>query len=263
MILGREQIYNPDLNGLEKLYIAVFGMPVVGLRIRGRNLFSLIPDKTIFRRILDAGSGPGVFSFALARRFPRAMVTGIDRQPESIAACRHIADKSGISNVTFQQSNIEEIPSNNYYDLVVCIDILEHIENDEAALKCLHLACTNSGCLFLHVPSLYRRYPMFKISKNFDVEGHVRPGYIMEDIAGKVTDAGFAICKMGYTYGFLETLSNNISYMITRARKRNKVLYALAFPILSFLSWMGAGARPKELGAGIFVVAEKPEEASR
>ena len=54
-----------------------------------------------------------------------------------------------------------------------------------------------------------------------------------------------------------ETLANNISYMITHARMENKALYALAFPFLNLMSWLGRGARPKKLGAGIYVVAEK------
>jgi hypothetical protein len=45
--------------------------------------------------------------------------------------------------------------------------------------------------------------------------------------------------------------------MITRARMQNKILYSLAFPVLSCMSLLGARARPQNLGAGVFVVAEK------
>jgi hypothetical protein len=45
--------------------------------------------------------------------------------------------------------------------------------------------------------------------------------------------------------------------MITRARKQNKVIYSVAFPFLHLISWFGARARPKRLGAGIYVIAEK------
>ena len=90
-----------------------------------------------------------------------------------------------------------------------------------------------------------------------DVETHVRIGYEPEEIRDKVKRAGFSIRESGFTYGFLETLSNNLGYMITRARMQNKVLYSLAFPLLNLISLLGARARPKKLGAGIFVVAEK------
>jgi hypothetical protein len=110
----------------------------------------------------------------------------------------------------------------------------------------------------LHVPALYRRYPLWKKSLNFDVETHVRAGYELEVIRERIERAGYAIREIGYTYGFWETLANNVSYMITRARMQNKGLYAVAFPVLCLISLFGYRARPKTLGAGVFAVAEKP-----
>ncbi len=256
-MLGKEQIYNPGYSRVEKAYICLFGMPIIGLRIRARNIFSLIPDATSFKNILDAGSGPGVFSFELARRYPEARVLGIDILEESIAACRHISDQTGTANVDFQVEQITSLQKNNFFDLVLCVDILEHVEDDLAVLKALYDSVAPDGVLVLHVPALYRRYPIWKKSLNFDVETHVRIGYEKEDIQNKVKNSGFIIQSSGFTYGFWETLVNNISYMITRARMQNKILYALFFPILNLISWLGPRARPHDLGAGIFVVAKK------
>ena len=60
MPLGFEQIHNIEYSFSEKIYIAVFGMPIVGLRIRARNIFALIPSDRNYDNILDAGSGSGV-----------------------------------------------------------------------------------------------------------------------------------------------------------------------------------------------------------
>jgi hypothetical protein len=38
---------------------------------------------------------------------------------------------------------------------------------------------------------------------------------------------------------------------------QNKLLYAFAFPIMNLISWFGARARPKNLGAGVYIIAEK------
>ena len=257
-MLGQEQIYNPNFSFVERLYIRVFGMPVIGLRIRGRNVFSLIPQDREFSTILDAGSGPGVFTFELARRYPLAQVLGIDMLPEPLDSCKTIAEKAGVDNVTFEKNTIEELSKKNgRYDLVLCIDILEHINDDETALKSLRKLLTPNGILLLHVPALYRRYPVWRKQLNFDVESHVRPGYELEEIQQKVEKAGLKIIISGYTYGFWETLANNFSYMITHARMENKLIYALAFPFLNMLSLLGARARPKTLGAGIYLVAAK------
>jgi SAM-dependent methyltransferase len=257
MVLGKEHIYNPTYSKLEKAYIFFFGMPIIGLRIRGRNIFSLIPASRNYSNILDVGSGPGVFSFELARCFPDARVLGIDLLEESIDVGTHIANKIGARNVEFRREKIESLQEENKFDLVVCVDILEHIEDDLHALRQIYSAISPEGVLVLHVPALYRRYPLWRKHLNFDVPTHVRIGYRIEEIQEKARQIGFSICECGYTYGFWETLSNNISYMITRARKQNKVIYSVAFPFLHLISWFGARARPKRLGAGIYVIAEK------
>jgi SAM-dependent methyltransferase len=257
MLLGKEHTYNPTYSKLEKAYIFLFGIPIIGLRIRARNIFSLIPPSHNYKNILDVGSGPGVFSFELARSFPNARVLGIDLLKESIDVCTHIANKIGVGNVEFRREQIEAFQEKNKFDLVVCVDILEHIEDDHHALKQIYSATSPKGVLVLHVPALYRRYPIWKKRLNFDVDTHVRAGYTKEEIQEKVKQTGFAIRNSGYTYGFWETFSNNISYMITRARMKNKLLYSLVFPILNLISLLGMRARPKKLGAGIFIVAEK------
>ena len=257
MFLGHEQIYHSGYSIIEKAYIALFGMPIVGLRIRARNVFSLIPKDRQYQRILDAGSGPGVFSFELARRFPDARVLGIDLLEEAVKACSCISDKIGATNVEFRQGSIENLPERNAFDLILCVDMLEHIEDDLGALQGLYNAAARGGILVLHVPSLYRRYPVWKKSLNFDVETHVRTGYELQEIQDKVKRVGFLTLESGFTYGFWETLANNVSYMITGARMQHRIIYSFVFPILNMICWLGPRARPKDLGAGIFVVAKK------
>ena len=134
---------------------------------------------------------------------------------------------------------------------------MEHIDDDIGALRGIYDSMVENGVLVLHVPALYRRYPVFKKRLNFDVETHVRTGYEPEEIQEKIRQAGFVILESGFTYGFWETLANNLSYIITGARKNNRLLYAAVFPILCAMSALGAKARPKKLGAGVYAVAEK------
>lgn len=257
MFLGQEQIYHPEYSIFEKIYIAMFGMPVVGLRIRGRNVFSLIPEGSQFKQILDAGSGTGVFAFELARRYKEAMITGVDLEDRAINISNYIAEKLKFENINFRRSSIEDMKEKNMYDLIICVDILEHIENDIRAIENLYSLLSSKGTLVLHIPALYRRYPVFKKKINFDVPTHVRPGYRVEEIQSKVLQNRFVIQKIGYTYGFFETLANNVSYMITGANKENKLVYAFLFPFLNLLSIIGSRARPKKLGAGIYIIATK------
>lgn len=257
MFFGSEQMHHPSYSKIEKAYIALFGIPILGLRIRARNVFSLIPQGRHFQHILDAGSGPGVFSFKLGSRFPEARVLGVDIRKEVIEASTHIRDKIQANNVEFRHASIENLEIMDSFDLILCIDILEHIEDDMGTLRVLYNAASPGGILVLHVPARHRRYPVWKKSRNFDVETHVRNGYSPDEIRDKVKHAGFRIRESGFTYGFWETLSNNLSYMITHARMENRILYSVAFPALYMISWIGARARPANLGAGVFVIGGK------
>lgn len=257
MFLGKEQIHNPSLSLLEKTYVFFLGMPIIGLRIRCRNILSLIPDNIAYQKILDAGSGSGVLTFALSRKFKHATITGIDLNQEEIDISKQIAIRTGCDNITFEKNDVETMDMNNSFDLIICVDILEHIEDDTNALRKLHEALLENGTLVLHVPALYRRYPVWNKHLNFDVPSHVRHGYELSEIENKLKKTGFTIHRTGYTYGFFETLANNISYMITGAKKQNKLFYAFAFPVLNLISLFGSKARPKNLGAGIFSIATK------
>jgi hypothetical protein len=109
------------------------------------------------------------------------------------------------------------------------------------------------------VPGYERRWLLFGRRVNFDVPGHVRPGYRAEELAAKLERAGFEIDEQGYTYGPLETLTNNVSYLISGADQRRKGLYALAFPVLLGLSYLGKFSNPS-WGAGVLTTARRPAE---
>jgi hypothetical protein len=112
-----------------------------------------------------------------------------------------------------------------------------------------------------HVPGYERRWLLFGRRVNFDVPGHVRPGYRADQLVGKLQQAGFQVTAHQYTYGAIETFTNNISYLITGADQRRKVQYAAVFPVLLAVSWLGKFSRPK-WGAGVLAVARRPLRAA-
>lgn len=254
MPLGSEFAYSPSTSKLQKFYIRIFGVPINGLRIRARRILPMITSR--YKNILDAGCGPGVFTFELARRLPESKVTGIDILNDLLEDDKVVAQKIGLSNCFFRHVDITNMPLQNEFDLVISIDNLEHIEDDDHALKMFYNSLVKDGELILHVPGLYRRWPFFKWKENFFVEGHFRPGYTLENISAKIKNAGFEIAEAYYTYGWIETVTNNISFMITKAEMYNKLLYAFVFPFLNVLSWFGRNSKPQK-GAGVLVRAIK------
>jgi SAM-dependent methyltransferase len=239
----------------ERLYAKVFGAPANGLRIRLRRVLPATDGS--YRTILDAGCGSGVFSFELAKRHPEAQVIGIDSEPDLVARANEIAKRARLANLSFQEGDVTKLGFEDEFDLVVSVDNLEHVEEDTDAMRTLLHALRPGGRLVVHVPGYERRWILFGRRVNFDVPGHVRPGYKADQLVGKLQNAGFQVTTHQHTYGALETFTNNISYLITGADQRRKLQYAVVFPLLLAVSYLGKFSRPR-WGAGVLAVAQRP-----
>lgn len=257
-LAGCELSLDPGRGRAERLYARVLGAPANGLRIRLRRVLPATDGN--YGAILDAGSGSGVFSFELAKRHPHAQVLGIELDPELVERANEIARRAGLTNCRFEAGDVAKLEFEGEFDLVVSVDNLEHVEDDVTAMKRLRHALLPGGTLVVHVPGYERRWILFGRRVNFDVSGHVRPGYRARELAEKLVEAGFEIDRQVYTYGPTETFTNNISYLITRADQRNKGLYAIAFPALLGLSYFGKFSSPR-WGAGVLTKARRPLES--
>ena len=253
-LIGSELAFDPNAGIFEEIYVRLAGVPINGLRIRLRRILPKLTGRP--GSILDAGCGRGVFVYKIAKRFPDASVMGVDVDDEQLEVDRLIAEKASLRNVTFEHADVTQLPFKESFDLVLSVDNLEHIQDDMLALKGLAESLKVGGRLVLHVPGYERRWFFFKFRKNFDVPGHFRPGYRLDEITDKVKGVGLHVEEAFHTYGWLETISNNISYLITGAEGKNRILYALVFPFLNLIAWFGRNSRPKK-GAGILLIAEK------
>ena len=250
---GMEFLDDPRLSVFHRAYIRMFGVPISGLRIRLRRILPHIQGD--FSSIVDLGCGKGIFTFELAKKFPNARVVGVDTDEEQVRINREIAKKRGIKNVEFEVQDILKMNYDRAFDLAVSIDNLEHIEDDQLALNTIFKCLKPGGKLVCHVPAYERIWRFMGVSTNFDVPGHVRPGYRPEELKEKVQGAGFKLDELRLTYGYLETVSNNLSYMITGADQKNQLLYAVAFPVLNLMAWAGKDQEPGRHGAGVLVRA--------
>ena len=252
---GRELSFDPSRSRFERVYARVFGAPANGLRIRLRRV--LPATRGSFGDILDAGCGQGVFSFELAKGHPEARVLGIDMDPTLVLRANAIAQRAGLTNCRFEVGDVTKLEYDAAFDLVVSVDNLEHVEDDVTAMRGLMRALRPGARAVVHVPGYERRWLLLGRRVNFDVPGHVRPGYRTNELTERLDGAGFDLTSCQSTYGILETFTNNISYLITGADQKRKALYALVFPFLLVLSWFGKTSRPS-WGAGVLAVVERP-----
>lgn len=96
-------------------------------------------------RILDAGCGGGILSIPLANA--GAKVLGVDLGKENIDAATLEAKKQNI-NVKFEYIDIEEIVDQRF-DVVICSEVLEHVDNPEKFILNLSKLMDENSILIL------------------------------------------------------------------------------------------------------------------
>lgn len=96
-------------------------------------------------RILDAGCGSGRNMVELARR---GNVTGLELSSTSVALARERA-----AGEVIEGSVLETPFADGQFDLVVSLDVVEHLEDDLAALRELRRVTAPGGALLLTVPA--------------------------------------------------------------------------------------------------------------
>jgi ubiquinone biosynthesis O-methyltransferase len=84
------------------------------------------------KSVLDLGCGGGFMAEPLARR--GAHVIGVDPSAPAIEAARRHAEESGLS-IDYRVGTGEKLPvENGAVDIVVCVDVLEHVRDLDAVI---------------------------------------------------------------------------------------------------------------------------------
>ena len=109
------------------------------------------------RRALDVGCGAGLLSEPLARL--GAAVTGLDAAPENIAAAQHHAEGQGLA-IDYRAGSIETLAGERF-DLVVSMEVVEHVSDPAAFIAGLAGALAEDGLLILSTPN---RTPLSKLA---------------------------------------------------------------------------------------------------
>ncbi|WP_298671275.1 bifunctional 2-polyprenyl-6-hydroxyphenol methylase/3-demethylubiquinol 3-O-methyltransferase UbiG [uncultured Sphingomonas sp.] len=96
---------------------------------------------------LDVGCGAGLLAEPLARL--GAAVTAIDAAPENIAAAR---DHAGNLAITYRVGGVEAV-AGEAFDLVTCMEVIEHVTDPPAFVAGLAQAVAPGGMLILSTPN--------------------------------------------------------------------------------------------------------------
>ncbi|SCK15075.1 Ubiquinone/menaquinone biosynthesis C-methylase UbiE [Streptomyces sp. WMMB 714] len=114
----------------------------------------------IARRLLDVGSGPGVYTALLAREFPQAEVVAVDGTPALLERARVRAEHEGVgSRVTTLEAQLpEDFGRLGSADVIWTSHVVHHIGDQQAALDALAASLRPGGLLAVVERGLAPRY---------------------------------------------------------------------------------------------------------
>ncbi len=140
------------------------------------------------KKILDLGCGSGLLLAELQKKGAGGF--GIDKSARAVAACRQqkLKIKRGVAN---------HLPySDRFFDVVIALDLLEHINSEEKVLDQINRVLKNGGYFLVTVPA----FPSLWSSRDKRL-GHFRR-YRREDLQRPLEDRGFKIKKSSYFISF-------------------------------------------------------------
>jgi SAM-dependent methyltransferase len=140
-------------------------------------------------RVLDAGCGSGRTLDELSRLGP---ARGVELNPAALAAARSRGHE-------VVEAPVEAIPHEDAaFDLVTCLDVIEHTDDDVTALRELRRVTATAGRLVVSVPAHPRLW-----SRHDEVNGH-RRRYTRRTLRAAAEAAGWRVERMtGFNVAYL------------------------------------------------------------
>ena len=147
------------------------------------------------RRVLEIGAGIGNMSAFLMdqTRVDRVVLT--DTEPVYLGRLRERFGEGGRPHVSVAELRLPAVSPAllaERLDTVVCLNVLEHIEDDAASLRAMHDLLRPGGRLVLLVPALRVLYGTLD-----EALGHFRR-YVPDELRAKLSGAGFRVRHVEY-----------------------------------------------------------------
>ena len=201
----------------------------------------------------DAGAGFCQYSDFVLKRYPKSRVFATDLKTDYLSSYASLAGK----RFSFKTADLQNYEPQNKFDLAIAIDILEHIEDDCAAITNLYNTLKDGAHLIISTPSNLDEAARY-------AEEHVRPGYDKEELEAKLIACGFEIISSRYSYGAFGALAWKLQMQIPLAMldatKFNALVlllwYPMFMPLMEFLVRLDM-MKQNRRGNGIILVARK------
>jgi len=216
-------------------------------------------------QVLDAGSGFGQYVYYMSTLSKRWNIRGAEIKDEQIADCNQFFTRLKLNNrITFFKADLTTFSEPEQFNLILCVDVMEHIEEDVAVFKNFYNSLQLGGVLLISTPSDKGGSDVHDNDDASFIEEHVREGYNAFDIKEKLKYAGFTRIDIKYSYGVTGSLAWKLSmkYPIIMLNT-SKVFfvflpfyYLLVMPVCLILNYLDV-TRFNPEGTGLVIKAWK------
>jgi len=171
-------------------------------------------------KILDVGAGIGLITGKIKKAGYKNIIAA-DASSDSL----EILKNKGIKAL---QLKLPEIKINSKYDLVLLLDVIEHVKDDQKTLINIKKILNKNGKIIVTVPAF-----KFLWSKKDEEYGHFRR-YTRKELRDKIGNAGYKIDYLSY-YNFFLFLPALIAAKINKKKmkvkryssKQNRIFYPI------------------------------------
>jgi len=216
-------------------------------------------------RILDAGSGFGQYSYFLSTISKGWNIKGVDIEEEQIKDCNYFFNKIKKSNrVHFEKGDLVKFVKQEEFDLILSVDVMEHIEDDVQVFRNFFQSLKTGGMLLISTPSDQGGSDVHDSHDKSFISEHVRDGYNVSEIDEKLKTAGFSNVESRYSYGVPGQISWKFSMKVPISFLNSSKLffiilpfyYLIVFPFCLILNVVDVNTNHKS-GTGLIVKARK------
>ncbi len=149
-------------------------------------------------KILDIGCGEGRHIFGAMQAFESPHLIGMDLDLNALDQCKRsltLFEELDHVGTKFVHSSVYDLPfKDGEFDLVICSEVLEHLEDYNLALQEIQRVLSPKGYFLASVPSYLPEKICWSLSKDYQnmPGGHLRIFY-KSKIISTIKDKGFQL----------------------------------------------------------------------
>src|SRR3989338_6832541 len=223
---------------IKDFLLKVIGIPHPYGRLRAKSALKYIELND--GKTLDLGSGEGIWMMELSKR--KANVYGVDISFDALKNTQNILASNNF-DAKIVQGDAQRPPfKNGTFDQIICLDVLEHVENPDKIFSEVNRCLKKDGQFVITVPNelyLVKSVLPFDLKAHAKAMGHVGAGINYETIRKLAEKNNLKIVSYNYFGKTFSRMLIEMLYLLMGAKSigsSRKKMYKYSYAALLIFS---------------------------